>query len=178
MSEQVRLPRTLTGHWAGYYIQRDRRRELTAHLTQAGDRLHGAMQDLQTQFEQSVFEMAVDGGLPPGADEKIVARLRRHFPELPADPVRAATALPPRSSLEGHVRGRTVYFLKTYQGEAFSGYRVGRHTVGVSLAGHVVHYKGVVSGDGRTIEGKWWMDAQPQLGVPRAEGFFVLTREN
>ncbi len=177
MSEQVQLPRTLTGQWTGYYVQRDKRRDLAADLTQVGDRLRGGMRDLETQFELSVFEMAVEGGLPPGADELIVSRLRRQFPELPAEPIRAAMSLPSRSSLEGHVRGRTVYFLKTYQGEAFSGYRIGDHKVGVQLAGHAVHYKGVLAADGNCIEGTWWMDAQPQIGVPRAEGIFVLTRQ-
>ena len=178
MSEQGRFPQTLTGRWAGYYLQRDKRRELKADLTQAGDKFRGAMQDLQTQFELSVFEMAAEGGLPPGADEKIVSRIRRQYPELPAAPIKAAMSLPSGSVLEGHVLGRTVYFLKTYLGEAFSGYRVGQHKVGVNLSGHAVHYKGALSSDGNTIEGNWWVDAQPKLGTQRIEGFFVLTREN
>jgi hypothetical protein len=177
MSEQVQVPRTLTGHWAGYYIQRDKRRDLTANLTQAGDKLHGSMRDLETQFEQSLFEMAAEGGLPPGADELIVTRIRNQFPDLPSGPIRAAMSLPSRSSIEGNVRGRTVYFLKTYQGEAFSGYRVGKQTIGVNLAGHVVHYKGFLNSDGNTIEGTWWVDAQPHIGVPRLEGFFLLKKE-
>jgi hypothetical protein len=134
------------------------------------------MRDLQTQFELSVFEMAVEGGLPPGADEKIVSRIRKQFPELPPEPIRAAMSLPSHSALVGHVRGRTVYFLKTYQGEAFSGYRIGNHKIGVTLAGHSVHYKGQLSIDGNRIEGTWWVDAQPEIGVPRCEGQFVLTR--
>src|SRR5947209_7665267 len=148
MSEQLQLPRTLTGRWTGYYVQRDRRRDLNADFTQAGAALRGTMQDLQTQFELSIFEMAVENGLEPGADEKIVSRIRRQFPELPAEPIRAAMSLPSRSALQGSIRGRTVYFLKTYLGEAFSGYRIGRHKVGVNMAGHSVHYKGALSRDG------------------------------
>ncbi len=177
MNERVKSPRTLTGRWTGYYVQRDKRRDLTADLTQTGEKLRGTMQDLETVFEMSVFEMALEGGLPPGADEMIVSRIRKQFPELPGDPIRASMSLPSHSSVEGQVRSRTVYFLKSYQGEAFSGYRIGQQRIGMTIAGHAVHYRGQLSADGSTLEGTWWMSAQPALGIQRAEGAFLLERD-
>jgi hypothetical protein len=167
----------LTGHWTGHYFQRDQARAITADLVQTGESLHGRMRDDQTEFEQSVFDTAAEAGLPPGADEQIFERLRRDFPDEPAAPIRAATTLPPTSVLEGTVQGRTVYFLKTYQGETFSGYRVGGRQVGLTLEGHGVHYRGRLSADGTTLEGQWWIDPLPGYGTRRTEGRFLLRRQ-
>jgi hypothetical protein len=167
----------LTGHWTGHYFQRDQARAIAADLVQTGESLRGHMRDDQTEFEQSVFETAVEAGLPPGADEQIVAKLREQFPDEPRSPIRAASTLPPTSVLEGSVRGRRVYFLKTYEGEAFSGYRVGCRQVGVTLEGHGVHYEGRLSIDGTTLEGQWWIDPLPGYGSRRTEGRFLLRRQ-
>jgi hypothetical protein len=167
----------VTGRWSGNYVQRDQSRQIVAALTQAGEDLTGSMHDQQTEFEQSVFEMAVEGGLPPGADEQIVSQLRKQFPDDPNAPIRVAMTLPPDSVLEGTVRGRTIYFLKIYQGEAFSGYRIGERRVGMTVASHGVHYRGQVSPDGQVIEGTWWIDPDPRRGTRRSEGTFRLQRE-
>jgi hypothetical protein len=167
----------LTGHWAGHYVQRGQRRGIQARLTQVGARLSGTMSDEQTEFDQSLFEMAAEAGLPPGADEQIISRLREQFPDDPKAPIRASMTLPPDSVLEGLVEGRTVTFLKTYQGDAFSGFRIGDRRVGMSVSGHGVHYRGEVSGDGQSIEGQWWLEPDAQKGVTRrAEGSFLLQR--
>src|SRR5262249_42677146 len=158
-------------------VQRDQRREIVAELSQDGDDLTGSMRDLQTEFELSVFEMAVEGGLPPGADEQIVSLLRKRFPDQAAAPIRVAMTLPAESVLERTVGGRTVYFLKVYQGEAFSGYRIGTRREGRTLENHSVHYRGQLSADGQFIEGTWWIDADPRHRTPRAEGTFRLQRE-
>src|SRR3712207_4037886 len=93
----------LTGRWAGHYWQHGQPRPITADLAHAGGRLTGTMWDGETEFEQSVFEAAAEAGLPPGDDERIVARLRELFPGS-RDPVRSATRLPANSVLEGDVR--------------------------------------------------------------------------
>jgi hypothetical protein len=167
---------SLTGRWIGHYSQRDQQRGLEAELSQDGQQLSGSMRDAQTTFEVSVFEMAADGGLPPGADEQIVSALRRQFPDEPNSPIKATSTLPTDSRLEGRVHGRTVEFLKIYQGEAFCGYRVGERQVGTTLAGHSVSYQGQVSPDGNTIEGRWFISADPTRGTRRSEGSFVLRR--
>jgi hypothetical protein len=167
----------LTGHWTGHYFQRDQARAIAADLVQTGESLQGRMRDDQTEFEQSVFETAVEAGLPPGADEQIIARLRRQFPDEPAAPIRATSTLPPTSVLAGSVRGRRVYFLKTYQGEAFSGYRVGCRQVGLTIEQHGVHYDGRLSADGTTLEGRWLIEPLPGYGSPRTEGRFLLRRQ-
>jgi hypothetical protein len=169
-------PVDLTGRWAGHYQQHGHAHPLAAELTQTGDRLTGTMRDEETTFESSVFEAAMEAGLPPGADEQIIIRLRGLFPESPRAPVRSATELPATSVLEGTVRGRTVSFLKTYEGEHFSGYRVGDQRVGVMIPRHEVHYQGHVSDDGTAFEGRWWIEPGPELGGRRTEGSFVLRR--
>jgi len=167
----------LTGRWAGHYEQRDQRRAVVADLRQEGDALTGTMRDEQTEFEMTLYEMAAECGLPPGADEQILGALRQQFPERAKERIRALMTLPADSSLEGQVRGRTVAFRKTYRGEAFSGYRVGEERVGVSVKGHAVEYRGTLAEGGDLIEGTWWIEADSRRGLRRAEGSFVLRRQ-
>jgi hypothetical protein len=166
---------SLTGQWTGHYVQRDRRHAIAARLVQANECLTGSMCDEDTDSERSVFEVACEAGLPPGADEQIIARLRELFPDAPATPIRYVTHLPKDSILEGWVRGRNVYFKKTYQGTHFGGYKVGDKVVGDENPGHAVHYQGQVSVDGSGIEGKWWID--PVGAAHRTEGTFALRRQ-
>jgi hypothetical protein len=69
-----------------------------------------------------------------------------------------------------------VSFVKTYQGTSFGGYNVGGQLVGTYLDGHAVHYEGDLSADGRVLDGRWWIDADPRHGTPRTEGLFQLER--
>jgi hypothetical protein len=71
----------LTGRWLGHYQQHDRAHLITAEFLQAGERLTGSMRDRETQSEYSVFQLAAEQGLPPGADEQIVAALREMVPD-------------------------------------------------------------------------------------------------
>jgi hypothetical protein len=57
-----------------------------------------------------------------------------------------------------------------------TGYKVGDVLVGNQIQSHSVHYRGRLSPDGREIEGKWWIDADPELGSQRSEGGFTLAR--
>src|SRR5262245_55321328 len=114
----------LGGRWEGYYEQHGRRHPIALELAQEGKRLRGTMHDGETVTEKSVFETAVEAGLPPGADEQIIQALREQFPDTHGQPVRARSELPALSSVEGHVEGGAVYFLKTYRGECFLGYHV------------------------------------------------------
>jgi hypothetical protein len=177
MTESTGSVLSLTGSWIGHYMQRDRVRGIAADLQQEGERLSGQMRDAETVFELSIFELAAECGLPPGADEQIVSALREQFPDEPRAPIRAVSSLASDSLLEGSVRGRTVTFLKTYQGEAFHGYRVGGREVGTRVAGHSVHYRGQISADGQTLEGHWWIDPEPDRTTRRTEGTFVLRRQ-
>lgn len=148
-------PLNLTGHWSGHYYQHGTAHPIAADLVQTGARVSGTMTDSNTQREQSVFETAVEAGLPPGADEQITLKLRQMFPDAGGTPIRHVMQLPPQSILEGAVSDRGVYLRKTYPGEHFSGFRVGEHLVGERIAAHVVHYRGRISDDGKTIEGRW-----------------------
>jgi hypothetical protein len=167
----------LTGRWTGYYVQKDQHRAIAAELVQRNDRLEGAMHDLQTRFEMSVYEMAAECGLPPGADEQIVAKLRQEHADQARGPIRALMTLPDESTVQGNVRGQSVYFRKTYTGEAFSGYSVGSKEVGVRVMGHCVHYRGTLSDDGQSLEGTWWIEADLKKNLRRCEGPFLLRRE-
>jgi CUE domain len=166
----------LSGRWVGNYYQHNRPHPLSLELIQDGERLTGSMRDGETDQEFSVFEVAVDAGLPPGADEQIVAQLKEMFPEVPASSIRYVTHLSEESSIEGWVRGDMVYFLKTYEGAHVGGYKVGERIVGHFKEHHSVHYRGKLSPDGDTFEGKWWIESATGPGVARNEGSFEFSR--
>jgi hypothetical protein len=170
-------PVSLTGRWAGHYLQGDRPHGVAADLTHEGDRLHGRMRDEETETDRSVYEVAAEAGLPPGSDEQIVERLREAVAGGRSVPVRYVTRLPADSELRGGLRGTTVHFVKRYEGVHFSGFKVGDELVGSETRGHEVHYEGRLSPDGLVIEGRWWIDRPPRSGARRAEGLFVLRRE-
>ena len=170
---------TLTGRWIGEYEQSGRSAPIEADLVVAPDgALSGTMRDVRTDQDLSVFEATASAGLPPGSDEQIEAVLRKLLPDRAGSPIRFVTHLPSDSLLEGQVEGRSVRFLKTYRGESYSGYKVGDAIVGEHSDSHSVHYKGRLSSDGRILEGKWWIDADPSRGTDRAEGPFILHRRD
>ena len=112
-----------------------------------------------------------------GTPQQIEASIREAVPGAPTAPIRYVSHLPPDSLLEGRCSGRGVYFLKTYQGTSFGGYKVGDQLLGIRKDGHAVHYEGQLSPDGRVIEGRWSIDADPEHGTRRSEGHFTLCRE-
>ena len=164
----------LTGRWTGYYVQRGEQYPITADFLEAEGRLSGFMYDGRPDRDCSVFQATAQAGLPPGADEGIEAKLREMVPDAPAGPIRYVSHLPPNSTLQGRRTGQTVSFLKTYQGTSFGGYRVGGHLVGTRKAGHDVHYEGQFSPDGLVIEGRWWIDADPERDTRRTARRFRL----
>jgi hypothetical protein len=167
----------LTGRWIGYYTQHGQEYPITADLLHNEARLSGTMCDGHPDGEYSLFQVASEAGLPPGADEQIEAKVREALPAPPAGPIRYVSHLPSGSALEGHCKGPTVNFLKTYQGSSFSGYKAGDQLLGIEKKGHAVHYEGRLSPDGLEIEGRWWIDADPKYGTRRTEGLFLLRRQ-
>ena len=167
---------SLSGQWTGIYFQHDRPHPIALEVVQDGERLTGLMRDGHTDRESSVFQVAAEAGLPPGADEQIVAQLHELFPDTPADSIRYVSHLPSESPIEGWVDGPTVYFLKTYEGAHFGGYKVGDRIVGHLVESHAVHYKGKLSSDGRAIEGRWWIETESEPGGAKNEGSFLLER--
>src|SRR5262245_22942955 len=117
------------------------------------------MRDERPDTDYSVFDVAVQVGLPPGADELIQIKLCDALPNAQAGPIRYVSNLPSESVVEGQCNGQTVSFLKTYQGTSFSGYKVGDQLIGHRKESHAVHYEGHLSPDAQTIEGRWWIDA-------------------
>jgi hypothetical protein len=166
----------LTGRWLGHYLQYGEEYPIAADFLENGELLSGFMYDGQPDRTYSVWQMAVEAGLPPRADEQIEAKLREMAPDVPAGPIRYVSHLPPNSILQGRTTCQTVYFLKTYQGSAFAGYQVGNHLLGTRKADHEVHYEGQLSPDGLVMEGRWWIDADPASAAPVAEGQFHLRR--
>jgi hypothetical protein len=170
------LPVDITGRWEGHYRQREKERPIAAELAQAGSVLTGLMTDDVTSERRSVSEIALEAGLPPGEDERIVAHLRRSVPGGEGKPIEYVWELPKESALEGTVQGRTVSFLKTYKGEHTSGFQVGRKRVEVANDAHSVHYSGTLSQDGQEIRGHWSIDAPPGASRHGLSGEFVLRR--
>jgi hypothetical protein len=167
----------ITGRWEGNYSQRGRSQPILADFVQADEHLTGSMRDGVTDQERSVTELTFEAGLPPGADEQIVDRLRRMFPDAPATEIRYVTHLPSDSTLEGWVKGLKVYFLKSYEGTHYGGYQIGDVIVGHHNEAHVVHYGGRINANGQEIEGKWWIDESSEDGRRRNEGSFTLRRQ-
>ena len=170
-------PEKLTGRWIGHYEQRGNEYAVSAVLLQEGENLTGVMRDGQPDRDRSLFEAAVEAGLPPGADEQIDANLRALFPDTPSTPIRSLSQLPPESELAGSFDGRVVSLVKKYVGISFTGYKVGDKIVGREMEGHTVQYKGKLSSDGLEIEGRWWIESDPIHETLRTEGLFVLHRE-
>ncbi|CAN5814177.1 hypothetical protein BH23PLA1_BH23PLA1_28710 [soil metagenome] len=166
----------LSGHWTGFYSHHDNPRPITAHLSQNGDSLFGTMNDEVTDFDDSVSELAMEEGLPPGADEQIVEKIRSICPEAPLEPVRAAFHLPSDSTVEGEVQGRAVLFRKTYQGQYFAGFRIGEIRVGKLGEDQEVQYLGTLSPDGNEIQGRWQVLDEDDVPLQRSSGSFVLRR--
>src|SRR5262245_19447514 len=121
----------LSGHWTGYYTQHDRERAFTAEFAQDGSHLTGRMQDEVTAFRMPVSQLALEEGLAPGADERIVASVREACPDAPPEPVEAEWHVWPLSTVEGEVAGAAVWFTKTHRGPFFAGYRMGEIRLGV-----------------------------------------------
>ena len=171
-------PIDITGRWVGAYSQHGREHPITTIFAQVDEHLQGKMTDGDTQFERSLFEAALEAGLPPGADEQIEVELRKQYPDAPRGPIRAATRLPELSVLEGSVTGRTVRFVKRYLGEHFSGWKIGDRLIGTTEEAHRVNYTGTLSDDGDTLEGQWWIEAGPKKPAPRSGGSFRLSRQD
>ena len=113
----------------------------------------------------------------PAQTNELTRIFEHWFPAQAAAPIRALSQLHPDSRLVGRIEGDAVAFVKTYQGASFHGYKVGEIVVGTETEGHDVQYEGKLSSDQRTIEGRWWIAADPSRGFPRAAGLFMLRRE-
>jgi hypothetical protein len=133
------------------------------------------MRDVETEFEFSVYELVAEGGLPPGADEQIISSLRQRYPGNANQPIRAVMTLPPDSTLEGRIRAQRVEFVKLYQGQAFSGFRMGEQRIGITQEASAVYYRGELNSDHDRIEGTWRIN--PTEDSQGAEGGFLLLRE-
>lgn len=166
----------LSGHWEGYFTQHGRDWPILAELVQDGEHLAGIMNDQEQVFETSVAELAMEEGLPPGADEQIIERVRALVPDAERLPIRAEVLVPSRADVAGEVAGDLVRFTKTYRGLFFAGYRVGHVRVGVGGEDQEVQYRGRISPDGRRIEGRWRLPDSPVKALLRPEGGFVLRR--
>jgi hypothetical protein len=167
----------LSGRWVGFYTQRGHERPMSAEWSQDGARLVGRMNDAETTFEASVSEVAMEAGLPPGADESIVAQVRSMAPTLSVLPVRAELIIPAESEVDGEVSGGAVRFCKRYRGPFFAGYRLGdAMRVGVTGQDQEVYFGGRLSPDGQRIEGRWRLPPAARNPLLRGEGEFVLRR--
>ena len=130
------------------------------------------MSDGEPEHELTVREVATQSG----QDERIVAAVQRFFPDAASDAIQFISKLPPESFLEGWVRGRGLYFDKSYKGTCFGGFKVGDQAVGRSYDNHVVHYSGRLAIEGQEIEGRWWIDPRREEGGEKTEGTFILRR--
>ncbi len=167
----------ISGRWVGFYTQHDHPRPIRLQLDQTGDRLEGVMADDCTSIRTPLSDLAIQEGMPPGADERIVATLRASCPELPEDPVIAEVQLSPTSRLEGEIQAQAVRFRKTYQGPHFAGYRIGEYRLGVMGLDQEVDFSGLLSADGKSIEGYWNFTTPPHPFWHSDRGRFFIERD-
>lgn len=168
----------LTGQWVGFYTHHDTERPMTAEFAHQGNRLIGFMSDRCTTFEGTVTDQMLEQKMPPGADERIVARIRSMCPGMERFPVRTLVELPRLSIVEGEIDRDHIRFLKTYQGEFFAGYRVGDRRVGVRGMDQEVLYQGSLNETATEIVGHWRLEGIRQAGSfsHRSSGGFTLRK--
>jgi hypothetical protein len=168
----------LSGRWDGHYTQHDATRKISAEFTHCGPKLLGFMNDSCTIIEGSVGDLVVQQRMPPGSDERIVARIRSMCPGLEKFPVRTLVELPPLSTIAGRVERTRVEFVKTYRGEHFAGYQVGDRRIGLRGIDQEIVYQGVLNAFGTEIHGRWRVASIRKAGSfsHRSVGTFVLRR--
>jgi hypothetical protein len=91
------------------------------------------------------------------------------------------SSLPEESRLDGKINGDSLEFIKTYLGD-YSIYGIfgSRRMLIRRIAGHRVHYEGVLTSDSATIEGAWTIRKRGLLRrflPPAASGRFQLFRK-
>lgn len=167
----------VTGKWEGFYLQNDRKAPISAEFVQSAERIAGWMADGEPEYDMSLSQAAATAGLPPGEDELIERNLRNSFPEFGTEPIRWVVKLPESSIVQGRIAGERIEFLKKYRGKHSAGYQAGRHFVlCFETEAHAVNYSGRISGDGGLVDGNWWINADPERNLRRAEGLFTLHR--
>jgi hypothetical protein len=136
------------------------------------------MNDACTVIEGSVGDLVVEQRMPPGSDERIVARIRSMCPGLEKLPVRTLVEIPPLSTIVGRVQEARIEFVKTYRGEHFAGYQVGDRRIGLRGTDQEVLYQGLLNGSGTEIHGRWQVASIRKAGSfsHRSTGTFVLRR--
>lgn len=167
----------LSGRWIGHYEHDDVEFPISVELLQTGDRISGFMRDDEPDEEYTVYDPSSAVRNTRKDDEPIDRKLLALIPQAGLQPIHWVSHLPPDSILLGKLTGRTVSFVKTYQGISFQGYRIGDKYFGEESPGRSVDYEGQVSLDGLRIQGNWWIESNPAIGTPRVEGRFSLRRE-
>src|SRR5262249_22532277 len=100
--------------------------------------------------------------------------LREFVGDVPAEPIRYVTHLPPNSIVQGRRTGQAVYFLKTYQGNSYGGFFVGDRRVGNPKTDPRVHHEWEIIPDGLVIEGRWRIEANAVAGTSETGDKFHL----
>lgn len=167
----------LTANWIGHYEHDHMEFPITAELLQTGDRISGFMRDVEPDEEYILYDPASAIRNPREVKDQIDANLLALIPQAGSQPIHWVSHLPPDSILLGKQSGRTLSFIKTYQGISFQGYRIGDQYYFVEeIPGHSVEYEGQISLDGQRIQGKWWIESNLASGAPCIEGKFILLR--
>ena len=152
----------LAGHWAGHYLQEGQSHPIAMEVIQDGERIRGTMRDRDT--------LAISDG---SSDRELVEVLDEIFQSPGGDPIEVLSNLPALSTLEGHIDGKTVYFLKRYQGSHSFHIWQGDNELQVDLGEHRVHYRGTTDDCCAKIRGEWWIEDE---GEEEDCGTFELNR--
>jgi hypothetical protein len=149
----------LTGTWSGYYEQSGCRHGISMQVVQRGQSFVGAMRDEDTVLASRELLRT----RPAGGGTEMIGEAE------------VLSTLPERSIVEGEVTGRTVAFVKQYQGTSTTSIRVGnRKTVSIEVPDHQVSYRGALDASGEEMVGTWSI---PSRGNGRSQrGRFVLRR--
>lgn len=151
----------LTGTWSGYYEQSGCRHGISMQVVQRGQSFVGAMRDEDTVLASRELVRTRSGN---GDATELVGEAE------------VLSTLPERSIVEGEVTGRTVAFVKQYQGTSTTSIRVGnRKTVSIEVPGHQVFYRGAVDASGDEVAGTWSIPARSNGRSQR--GRFMLRRQ-
>ncbi|MCK5942047.1 MAG: hypothetical protein KAI24_08775 [Planctomycetes bacterium] len=152
----------ISGRWRGHYEQDGGRHGISMEVAQRGGSFVGRMRDEDTVLSGTAKV--------PTIDEQGTENGSVDFETM--------GVLPEFSIVEGDVDGRSVAFVKRYEGtHSVVAWIDEGEEAQFEIPGHLVHYQGELVDDGSKLTGEWRIRCGDERGDGDAVGTFELIRQ-